>query len=169
MSMMCRFLYGAILLAAAMTLACAHGSLPAAAADGTILPESATHELLSQCSRPVPEIEGTWHPAEGDVRLLESDLPRLLHMKAAGCCIRGDRVRSLAGFTRQYAGVYVSGRKYIYVNAFASTMLILPPGMPPIEWKTRPFIACDGGSGFWGVLYDPLTRRFSELAFNGIG
>jgi hypothetical protein len=29
-------------------------------------------------------------------------------------------------------------------------------------------IICDGGKSFWGVLYDPETRTFSQLAFNGM-
>jgi hypothetical protein len=32
----------------------------------------------------------------------------------------------------------------------------------------KPFMVCDGGLSAWGALYDPETRRFSELAFNGV-
>jgi hypothetical protein len=26
---------------------------------------------------------------------------------------------------------------------------------------------CGGGEAFWGVLYDPATKTFRDLAFNG--
>jgi hypothetical protein len=28
--------------------------------------------------------------------------------------------------------------------------------------------ACDGGKGFWGILFNIETKEFSELAFNGV-
>ena len=31
----------------------------------------------------------------------------------------------------------------------------------------RPVIACDGGTSFWGVVYDPNIESFEEPQFNG--
>jgi hypothetical protein len=79
----------------------------------------------------------------------------------AGCCIRGTRITNLDGYYLQYAGIVVNDRKLIYVNAFW--------GSPPSDaWLTQPVMFCDGGSGSWGVLYDPERRVFSELHVNGI-
>jgi hypothetical protein len=98
------------------------------------------------------------------------DLPNLVGQKAKGCCIRGERLREINSYFRQYAGVIVAGRKLIYINAFpASEFDNGPPQIVRSAWKEEPFKACDGGSSFWGVLYDPSRRSFSDLAFNGIG
>ena len=43
------------------------------------------------------------------------------------------------------------------------TELIIP------DYQNKPYIVCDGGSSYWGVLYDPGTKKFLELAFNGVG
>jgi len=33
--------------------------------------------------------------------------------------------------------------------------------------EESPVMAYDGGEHFWGVVYDPATKRFSEPSFNG--
>ena len=35
------------------------------------------------------------------------------------------------------------------------------------DWKHKAVIACDGGNYFWGALYDPEMREFSDLSANG--
>ena len=64
----------------------------------------------------------------------------------------------------------MQNRKVIYVNGFAS----YPD--PPYdkktresgEWRTNPQMVCDGGNGYFGVGYDPQTKKFEGLAFNGV-
>ena len=50
----------------------------------------------------------------------------------------------------------------IYVNAFIRDYV-------PKDWHSRLVNVCDGGAGFWGVLFDPATGKFSDLETNGIG
>ncbi len=134
-----------------------------------VLPQGMAAEVLRQCSRPAPSFEATWQIAADDVDQLERDLPRLNGMKARGCCIAGAAIENVDQYFRQYAGIVVGGRRYIYINAFpVDTFDDWPPQVPIPDWKQEPFQACDGGFAYWGVLYDPVTRRFSELAFNGI-
>ncbi len=57
-------------------------------------------------------------------------------------------------YFRQYLGVIVNGKRYIYIDASPSK-------------KDEMMIVCDGGKDYWGVLYDPENKTFSELAFNG--
>jgi hypothetical protein len=52
-------------------------------------------------------------------------------------------------------------RRLIYINAF------LEPD-PPKNWRTEPVVACDGGTSFWGAIFDPATGQFSRLAINGV-
>jgi hypothetical protein len=105
-----------------------------------------------------------------DVKQLEGDLWQLEGMRARGCCLNGAQIDHVDEFLRQYFGIVSGGRRYIYINAFpASEFKDWPKQVPVFNWRMQPFVACDGGSGFWGVLYDPASRRFSQLAFNGIG
>lgn len=70
-------------------------------------------------------------------------------------------------FFREYVGITIHGRKYVYINAF--TARIAANGRKENDaGKRKPTMICDGGSSFWGALYDPETRQFSELAFNGV-
>ena len=57
------------------------------------------------------------------------------------------------------------GKRVIYVNAFRRD----PFAGSAQDWHTTPVILCDGDPGNWGVLYDPGTRLFFRLAFNGNG
>jgi hypothetical protein len=50
----------------------------------------------------------------------------------------------------------------IYINAFP---LWRPETFQP--WRTKPVLICDGGESVWGVLYDPVSKTFRDLAFNG--
>jgi hypothetical protein len=62
----------------------------------------------------------------------------------------------------QYAGIVVNGKHLIYINAFYQSR--------PDEWEKWKKIAvavCDGGSGFWGALYDPKEKKVFDLRLNG--
>lgn len=126
-------------------------------------------QMLNLCSRPAPAFEGSWALQESDVEQLERDLPRLRGMKARGCCLRGARVGDVDAYVRQYVGLTIDGRRYVYINAFpASSLEGWPETVPVPDWRRELYDVCDGGSS-WGVLYDVTSRRFSDLSFNGIG
>ena len=80
---------------------------------------------------------------------MEAKLHKIHRLRANQCCILGERVGNVNDYDRLYLGIVVGGRRFVYINAG-------PPGI------------CDGGSCCWGVLYDPATGRFFDLAFNGI-
>lgn len=126
-----------------------------------VLPETAATGVAHQCSRPgPPKFEATWTPSSDIVREMEERIDDIRSLRA-GCCIRGTRITNLESYYFQYAGIVVNDRKLIYVNAFW--------GSPDSEaWLTQPVMYCDGGSGSWGVLYDPERRVFFELHVNGI-
>ena len=113
-------------------------------------------DLRSLCSRPgPPAFEGTWVPTDKEVRAMEAEFRKLLRLRSKTCCIYGERVYDINLYYRQYFGLVVQGRRLIYINAT----------------RHRPTAGisdgCDGGSGYWGVLYDPSEHRFFQLAFNG--
>jgi hypothetical protein len=127
----------------------------------TVLSEDEAQRALRPCSRPGPsEVKDKWPVSKTVVEQLELDLPRLARLKSRECCFLGARVRDPGSYFRQYVGVVVDGRKLVYINAFRSN------SHHP-NWQRSAVSVCDGGSDYWGALYDPVTRRFSRLAFNG--
>lgn len=124
----------------------------------TVLDAAHAEAAARQCSRASYTVEGGWNPSEADIRLLERHLPDLLALPSTACCLPDARLGDLARYHRQYVGVVIGARRLIYVNAF-------PLGMS--EDPHEPFVACDGGTAFWGALFDPETATFSDLAFNG--
>jgi hypothetical protein len=49
------------------------------------------------------------------------------------------------------------------VNAFPRSMIY-----DAKDWRTRALIICDGGSAFWGVVFDPADNSFHDFDSNGI-
>ena len=97
-----------------------------------------------------------------DAEQVEEALRRSSRLKATECCFLRGRMVDPDGYYRQYVGVIYEGKRYVYVNAIAMS------SAPDDSWRTSAhYLFCDGGTSFWGVLYDPATRRLSHLAFNG--
>ena len=101
-------------------------------------------------------MNGSWEPTADDIEKLESRLSRVSKLQSQ----RGEFIADPSSYYRQYIGIIVGGRKLIYVNAFDY-------GMLRSDWRKRLINICDGGTSAWGVLYDPKTSEFSELATNG--
>jgi hypothetical protein len=60
---------------------------------------------------------------------------------------------------RQYLGILIEGKRYIYINGMCEK--------PRGDWDKRLQDVCDGGSCFWGVLYNVGGGSFSDLHTNG--
>ena len=121
----------------------------------TILHANHAHDLLEQCSRPTPDgISAGWDIPPKLATQIETDLPKLANK------IPGHNPHV---FFRQYVGIVQSGKRLVYINAFAPNTLEKRDD----SWKSKPTGACDGGDQFWGVVYDPAARTFSDLEFNG--
>lgn len=153
----------AVLCLLVLTLSCwgtTRTQLPGRSA--VLLPEQA-EVLLRQCSRAVPRAaHGTWVVPQEMVSELEANLGKLKRLRADECCILRARVREPWSYFRQYVGIEVDGRRLVYINAFRSA-----EGHG--DWRETPALACDGGDDYWGAVYDPATKEFSQLAFNGVG
>lgn len=114
--------------------------------------DAAAAAILRTCSRASPDREAVaprWVPTAADIAALEAALPTI----AAG----SDPAR----YHRQYVGFERDGAKLIYLNAW-------PTSVPsPANLAREAVRVCDGGKQFWGAVWDPGTRTFSDLAGNG--
>jgi len=119
-------------------------------------------DTFRQCSRDTPKTDGNyWLPTASDIAELELNLPTMLKLRD----LHGQKVPpKFQQFQRQYIGFTRNGQRFIYAN-FSS----IYSDEPWKEWSIieRPVIVCDGGAGFWGVVYDPKEQRFEEPQFNG--
>ena len=123
-----------------------------------LLPASAAPEAAKQCSRGAPQVQGGWTPNPQDIAGLEQRLPAIARLEG-GFTGHSIHIEHPELAYRQYVGVVVAGHRLIYVNAVRG----------PFEKYAREHVevVCDGGSPFWGVLYDPATGRFFDLQTNG--
>jgi hypothetical protein len=136
-------------------------SLPATAADTLqfpangkfILPITAGEAAFRQCSRGAPQATEFWLPTDKDIAALEADLPAFIAKQNPG-------YPPSHSYHRQYMGFMKDGKKFIYGNFYASS------DTSPTE-ATMPVVVCDGGPAFWGVVYEPATKSFSDISFNG--
>jgi hypothetical protein len=153
-----------LLVLASLLVSCTSGrsALPERT---TVLPPDEVTHVLQQCSRETPKpVTGAWAVTPPVVAQLEQDLSKLPSVVSQTCCGKGSSVANPRLYYRQYAGVKIEGRRYVYINAFHPVYLRhQDEGM----WRSKPVLACDGGEGFWGALYDPEARKFSQLSFNG--
>jgi hypothetical protein len=126
-----------------------------------LLPASMAMEAVEHCSREGPKVIGGWTPSGEDLDGLEEHLPdlRLLRSDGHGLGANGDSIADPAHYYRQYVGVVVGGKRYIYINAISEVGL---------DWKSGVQDICDGGTSAWGALYDPSTGEFSDLRTNGM-
>jgi hypothetical protein len=123
------------------------------------LPEK---KLFKKCSRPVPKhVSKFWIPDSNSLNTLYCNFRKVLMLKSI-YAYRGRKIDSLSRFGFQFIGIVIKGKKLIYINAFDS---VSNPNSEALQKDI--FDVCDGGFDFWGVVFDPISKRFIDLAFNG--
>ncbi len=161
--------YGLFLLLAYSTLAAFSQDTSHPAIRHYIMDTAAGKALIRPCSRSAPPaVQGFYVPSPETVQEMEEVFNRLQDLVARNCCVMGDKLGDIHTYDLQYLGVLIQGKRFIYINAFPKTLAkeLLQSHLDP---HTTPVVACDGGAGFWGALFEVETKQFSELAFNGIG
>jgi hypothetical protein len=126
-----------------------------------VFPESASAKF--QCSRVVPDSESTWTPLPADIAALESMLYKLnpvLYRGGANAERRTPLRCDVNDYHRQYFGLQIGSRRFIYVNALHNRSV-------GKNWQTEILAICDGGFNAWGALYDPSTQEFLDFTING--
>ena len=132
-----------------------------------LLPPTQARHALQQCSRETPgPVSSVRTVSPAVIAKLEQDLPKLSRLVSQTCCGKGLSVLDPSAFYRQYVGVSINGHDFVYINAFHDHPIYLRR-KDRDRWRSEPELVCDGGDSFWGALYDPETRQFSQLSFNG--
>ena len=127
----------------------------------TLLPENQADRARQLCSRPgPPKFQGTWKPTNADIQTMESRLSRISKLRTESG-ILGVQIEHPDRYYRQYLGIIVDGRKFIFINAFCDDK-------PSESWHEFLVDVCDGGCS-WGVVYDVTAGEFSHLEMNGVG
>ncbi len=150
---------------------CTVASSPVLSKQAILLPVVQVKNILKQCSRPTPQgVDATWDVSPAVLGSLERDLPKLSAPTLGTAYIikgkteyvsSGQSVSAPDRYYRQYVGITVRRKKYIYINAFRFDHSNL-------QWRKKPVVVCDGGDNYWGALYNPQTGQFSDLEFNGM-
>ena len=135
--------------------------------------------VFAQCSRPTPrERAGSfWSPSPAQIEELEKKLPTYLRQQG-----HAKEADGLARSLRQYVGFVRAGRKLIYLNVFPVSLLESEKEVcqgirevkarefcEPDHWRHAAIFVCDGGDDCWGLEYDPESKAFRALEFNGVG
>ncbi len=127
---------------------------------GVVFGARLAREFGRQCSRESPV--GYWTPvapSKVEVRRLECALPAWMKTRrAAGWDNR------FSAYHFQYGALVRGKTRLIYVNALPDS----PADADKRQvWRRGAEVVCDGGSGFWGVEFDPRTGLFQHAAANG--
>ncbi len=118
--------------------------------------------MIRQCSREHPtNVTGFWNISPEQIKVLEKNYKKLLAVRIHDG-FGNTRVYNLSKYVYQYMGLTIDGEKYIYINASGGFI-----GGDKNNWKENPVVVCDGGAGYWGVLFNLNKLKFSQLAFDG--
>jgi hypothetical protein len=123
-----------------------------------VLTPTAGPNLLGQCSRPEPQNDGGfWAPTSAQIADLESHLRAFLASTPKAATLF-----DLDRYHRQYLGFLRGGKRFIYGNFYSHYY-------DPKREATQPVLVCDGGRGFWGIVYSVDSSTFSDFFVNGLG
>src|SRR5437868_4156930 len=103
-----------------------------------LLPDSEADHAKQLCSRPgPPKFSGTWKPTQKEIQTMESRLTRVSRLRTRSG-ILGVRIKHADRYYRQYLGIIIKNRKFIFINAFCDDT-------PPEFWQQTLIDTCDGG------------------------
>jgi hypothetical protein len=146
--------------------------------DSFVLNGEEAKKVFDQCSRPVPtNISGYWKPGKNDIQILEASLQKYNKPK--------DIRYPMSDFYAQYVGFIRNKKKYIYINFFHNSIgktianaieFAKKENRKELEkkyknrmgyWEREAVNVCDGGDQYWGLVFDPELKVFTDLQVNG--
>jgi len=128
-----------------------------------------------------------WDPTPIEISHLEDALGRELGSRISDVGLGNAAPPLVRDYFRQYAGIYLKGRRLIFVNGFhrshvkdtanwlaqprpESQLTAFPVGARSKNfWRIVPVHVSDGGEFYFEAFYDPQRNRIVGFQFNGIG
>ncbi len=107
--------------------------------------------------------EAAWAASVADITEMEANFDKLKVLKPEqSCCLYRKWTFAPNDYFMQYSAVLIESRRYIYISARKTH------GPWEKVWRTE-FVwpPKGGGYNYWQALYDPETKTFSHLRFNG--
>jgi len=99
---------------------------------------------------------GAWDPSAKNVADAGAALRSYVTQQAS---LQHLQLSNWSTYSFQYQGTEVSGHRLVYINAFCSP--------PPADAKSHMVVVFDGGPCYFSALYDPRTKKFVGINFNG--
>lgn len=104
-----------------------------------------------------PIAGGTWTPDQGAVAQLRAALQPYVVAQARD---QRRKLQPWSSYTFQFQGRGNAGGKFIFINAFCSA---------PDAYAAKRFLqVLDGGTCYFELKYNPKTKTFYDLGFNGV-
>ena len=131
--------------------------------------------LIPGSWREVPS--GAWEPNKATLSTIHSAIKPFVIEQASA---NNEKLPDWSGYAFEYQGQVKAGHKFVFISAVwradehkrTVQELTIPEPLSPADErfyiKQFHFIS-DGGTHAFRVSYDPKTRRFFDLAFNGSG
>lgn len=135
-----------------------------------VLPAALAAEVVhARCGEGQPwAVTGYWTPSADLVRSVEPGLDSVLAdalgrvAKARGDSA-GDVLRDARLYRRQYVGFRRGTTRLVFVRGFR---LYEHSDTADLSWLRYPQSTCDGGAGYFGLVYNPSKRQFGRVEFN---
>lgn len=126
---------------------------------GVIVPSAYMRDIL-------PESD-FWTPSPRQIEEAERKLVAFLRRedRKHGSGELSQILRSPSNYRRQYIGMIEKGEKLLWINCLPA---VPTQGSDPFkDWDSRMIDVSDGGSQFWGAIYNIKTHLFERLILNG--
>ncbi len=102
-------------------------------------------------------VHGVWDPGSEMLDQIKAKIKAYVRARAKA---QGRELKNWSAYAFQYQGQEENGRKYIFINAFCVIMKHQSPDKEII-------VVMDGGSCFFNLKYNPLSKEFFDLFING--
>jgi hypothetical protein len=99
---------------------------------------------------------GTWDPSPKNLADAATTLQPYVTQQAS---LQHQKLPEWSTYSFQYQGREVNGHQLVYVNAFCTP--------PPVNAKENLVVVFDGGPCYFSAYYDPRTKKFVAINFNG--
>jgi hypothetical protein len=100
---------------------------------------------------------GAWSPDENVVSDIAASIQTYVQEQAKAS---GKEMKLWSTYTFQYQGRIDYDKKLVFVNALCTKESVK-------RLQKNIVLVLDGGSCFFNLLYDPTSRKFSNLVVNG--